>query len=253
MRKCLALMLAVAALFVVRPALGDTVLDPLLSYSCTGAGTGCAQTDNGTFAPLSQVNNWGFEIAPGPQTGSLTLGIFVPTNLIDTTTFALPGLTDNGGGLLAALKIAALLNAGDGSSIATYLNLPNAGDFSPTDNFANLSAGEAVENPGFGGNFLSFTVTLNNITLDGNGSTTLLNDFSFGANLPAGTVIAGFFTIADCSKNCFVGTAASNDLVVTPLATGETPLPGAVWLFASGLGAFGMMLRKRRKQLALAG
>ena len=40
---------------------------------------------------------------------------------------------------------------------------------------------------------------------------------------------------------------------ITPLATGETPLPGAVWLFGSGLGAFGMMLRKRRKQLALAG
>lgn len=227
-------------------ARADT-LDPLLSYSCTGAGTGCSQTDNGTFAPLSQVTNWGFEIAPGPKTGSLTLGIFVPTNLINTATFALPGLQDNGGSLLLALKIAALLNVGDGASIATYLNLPNASDFSPTDNFANLSAGELTENPGFGGNFLSFTVTIPGITLDGNGSSTLLNDFSFGSNLPAGTVIAGFFTIDNCDKNCNVGTAASNDLVVTPQLVDTTPIPGAVWLFGGGLGVLGLLSRKRKK------
>jgi hypothetical protein len=243
---------ALAALFIASPTRADTLADPLLSYSCTGAGTGCTQTDNGTFAPLSSAQNWGFEIAPGPQTGSLTLGIFVPTNLIDTTTFALPGLTDNGGALLLALKIAALLNAGDGASIATYLNLPNAADFSPTDNFANLSAGELTENPGFGGNFLSFTVTIPGITLDGNGSTTLLNDFSFGSNLPAGTVIAGFFTIDNCTKNCNVGTAASNDLVITPLASDTTPIPGALWLFAGGLGVL-TMLGRRRQRTPIAG
>jgi hypothetical protein len=169
------------------------------------------------------------------------------SRLINTATFALPGLTDNGGSLLLALKIAALLNSGDGASIATYLNLPNASDFSPTDNFANLSAGELSENPGFGGNFLSFTVTIPGITLDGNGSSTLLNDFSFGANLPAGTVIAGFFTIDNCDKNCNVGTAASNDLVVTPQLVDTTPLPGALWLFGGGLGVLGLLSRKRKK------
>lgn len=248
MKKFLGILAGLLLLGSIGMAKAVTLEDPLLSYSCSGAGTGCAQTDNGTFAPLGNVANWGFEIAPGPATGNLTLGIFVPTNLIDTTTFALPGLTDNGGSLLLALKIAALLNAGDGASIATYLNLPSAGSYSPTDNFANLSAGELTENVGFTGNFLSFKITLNGITLDGNGSTTLLNDFSFGANLPAGTVIAGFFEeTSGPHPGTFVGTAASNDLVVTPLANDTTPIPGTVWLFGSVVAGSAMFARRKRK------
>lgn len=130
MKKSVLALLAVACLFVAWPARADTLIDPLLSYSCSGAGTGCAQTDNGTFAPLSTAN-WGFEIAPGPATGNLTLGIFLPTNLINVSTFTLPSLTDNGGLLAGLIKLGALLNVADGSSIATYLGLPNAGSFSP--------------------------------------------------------------------------------------------------------------------------
>jgi hypothetical protein len=248
---CNAAFFAACALLVPVTAPSAAILgDPLLSYSCSGAGTGCAQTDNGTFAPLSSAN-WGFEIAPGPATGNLTLGIFVPTNEINASTYALPTLNENGSALGAFLKIGALLNVGDGSSIATFLGLPNAGSFSPTDNFANLSAGEGVENPGFGGNFLAFKITLNGVTLDGNGSSTLLQDFMFGSNLPAGAVIVAFFNETvdakgvACTNNCFIGTAASNDLVVTPQLL-STPLPSAVWLFGSAIAGLGLLSRRRK-------
>ena len=250
------LLLATVALLAASPVKATTLEDPLLSYVCSGAGTGCAQTDNGTFSPLAQGSNFGFEIAPGPATGNLTLAIFVPTNLINVSTFNLPSLTENGSGVTTnVFSRTTLLNVGDGSSLATYLGLPNSGLFSPTDNFANLTAGETTVNPLFGGNLLAFTVTLNGVMLDGNGSTTLLQDFLFGSNLPTGTVIAGFFVETldkngvACDHNCYVGTAASNDLLVSPQLA-ETPIPGAVWLFASGIGGLHLLTRRRRKKAA---
>lgn len=74
----------------------------------------------------------------------------------------------------------------------------------------------------------------------------------FGGNLPAGTVIAGFFVKDNCTQNCFVGTAASNDLVVTPQAVDTTPLPGAVWLFGSCLGGLALLARRRKQNPAVA-
>jgi hypothetical protein len=252
-----AVLAGLALLAGVGFAQADTIdpLDPLISYACTGASGGCAQTDNGTFSPLS-TTGFGWKIAPGPATGNLTIGIFVPTDQINVGTFALPQATDNGGNLAAAIKIVALLNVGDGSSIATYLGLSNAGSFSPTDNFANLSAGEGVEDPTFSGNYLSFKITIPNITLDGNGpGTTLFNEFAFGSNLPAGTVLVAFLNMTTDSKGdpctdvdkCSIGTAASNDLIVTPQLVDTTPLPAAVWLFGSALGGGAMLLRRRRK------
>lgn len=229
-------------------------LDPLISYSCTGTSGGCAQNDNGTFTPLSNLG-FGWKIAPGPATGNLTIGVFVPTNEINLPTFVLPGLTDNGGSLLLALKIAALLNAADGASIATYLGLPNAGSYSPTDNFANLSVGTPLQDPGFTGNYEGFKITIPNITLDGQGGgSTLLNEFLFGANLPAGSVIVGFFEeLSGPNPGAFVGTAASNDLVVTPQLVDTTPLPSAILMFGSAIGGAFFAMRganKRRKKSA---
>ena len=53
-----------------------------------------------------------------------------------------------------------------------------------------------------------------------------------------------------CYHNCLIGTAASADLVVTPFAS-EVPIPGALPLFATGLGALGLLgWRRKRKQTA---
>lgn len=254
MRKVLFLLASVAALSA-SPAKADTVIldDPLHGMICSGAGTGCTNAaDNGSFTPLSSVSNWGFSISPGPATGNLTLAILVPTNSINVATFNLPSLTDNGGPSLGEFVFSrtTLFNVGDGSSLAAYLNLPNAASYSPTDNFANASAGEATEDPAFNGNFLAFTITLPGITLGDTSATTIANDFAFGGNLPAGTVILGLFNeLVDKNGNAvnsFIGTAASADLVITPFASSETPLPAAVWLFAGGLGVLGVFARRKR-------
>jgi hypothetical protein len=226
--------------------------DPLHSVVCGSGGTGCVNTDNGSFAPLNSSQNWGFEISPpNPNSGTLFLGFLVPTNSIDVNTFLLPTLTDNGGGPIAESVISrtTLLTAGNGSNIASYLNL--GGTFSPTDNFSNASAGESTENPGFTGSFLAFKASIPGITLDSQGSTTIANDFSFGSNLPAGTVIIGFFSFLDSNNvQQYVGTAASGDLVVTP--TSAVPEPSTWAMMLLGFIGLGFAFRSRRRMVGLA-
>jgi hypothetical protein len=258
------LMVATAlALAFAAPAYAD-IIDPLHSVVCSSGGTACVNTDNNDFAPTTQDTNLGFEISPpNSNSGTLTLAIMVPTNLIDVTTFSLGTLKDNGVAIPSGdiSKIAGLFNTGDGSSLAAFLGLPNAGLYSPTDNFSNASAGEIdpskgpVVNAGFGGDFLTFTVTLPGITLDAQGSATIANDFSFGTNIPVGTVIAGFFATLDGQGNPeFVGTAASEDLVLTQqFSAVPAPIVGAgiPGIIAGSLTLLGLG-RYRRKRLAAA-
>jgi hypothetical protein len=220
-----------AFLATAGPSSAQDALDPLHGTVCTGTGTSCVNLDNGSFVPFTQ-SNFGFEISGpiSPATGNLTLVFGVPTNEINTGTFNLPGLLDN-----ASISVTTAVANGDrttffnsvtGSSLAGFVNL--AGSFSPTDNFSNLSAGVIGVDPGFLGNFLVFTATINGVLLDAQGSTTLTNDFAFGSNLPAGTFIAGLFTITSgCDKNCDIGTAASSHLVVTPQVAVPGPIVGA--------------------------
>jgi len=253
MKRLSGMLASIALLISCGTGQAVTLDDPLHGIICTGAGTGCSNAaDNGTFTPLSQTNNWSFAISPGPATGDLTLVFLVPTNQINVALFNLPGITDNSLPTVGATVFDRVnLFTAASPGVASYLGL--AGAFSPTNNFANTSAGEAVENPGFLGAFLAFTLTLNDITLGDVGSTTTANNFSFGSNLPAGTVILGLFIEEfdkkgdPCTNNCAIGTAASADLVITPFAS-ETPIPGAVWLFASGAAGLGALLRRRRKQ-----
>jgi hypothetical protein len=232
MMKKLLLTTTLAFWALAGPVIADEI-DPLHGMICTGAGTGCSNAaDNGSFTPLpaGQIANFGFSISPGPATGNLTLAILVPTNTIDVTSFNLPGLQDNGGPNLTSSVFSrvSLFNAGS-PDLATYLALANAASFSPTDNFSNASAGEtAAINPGFLGSFLAFTATLSGITLGDTSSTTIANDFAFGSNLPAGTVIVGLFVeTSGPHPGTFVGTAASADLVITPTAAVPGPIVGA--------------------------
>jgi hypothetical protein len=218
------------------PVSADTLIDdPLHGLVCTSAANCTNAGDNGTFTPLGSVTNFGFSISPGPKTGDFTLVVGVPSDEINVGTFNLPGLLDNGGGILTtAFNRVSLFNAG---LLSSYLGL---GSFSPTDSFTNLSAGTSTFDPTFGGNFLLFTVTLTGVTVGDNSgcgvvcSTT--HDFSFGDNLPGGSFITGLFVTTDNQGNpSNVGTAASAHLVTTFQVPG--PIVGA------GLpGLFGLMM-----------
>lgn len=252
--KKLLLLGAAIALFA-GGAQAQIVDDPLHSTVCGPGGTNCVNTDNSSFSPLSQVPGatWGFEISPplpAGTTGTLVLGVLIPTNQIDVNTFLLPLLTDAGGPSLGETLISRtnLLTAAT-SNITSYLNL--AGTFSPTTNFSNLSAGEATLNPLFSGAFLAFTVTINGISMQGQGSPTLLNDFQFGSNLPDGSVITGFFSYLD-SNNMLnnVATAASGDLVAT--TTSAVPEPSTWAMMLLGFIGLGVAFRNRRRMAHLA-
>jgi hypothetical protein len=256
-RHLLAALASATALACAAPAYAQVVdQDPLHSVVCNSLGGGCVNTDNGSFAPITGDVNWGFEISPGPATGNLSLVILVPTNTINVATFNLPGLTDNGGGLLASSVVSRtnLFNAGDGASLAAYAGLGTG--YSPTDNFSNASAGEAANDPGFNGNFLAFVVDVMGLTFNAQGSLLDGNNFSFGANLPNGTVITAFaqlstdHTGAPCTNNCLIGTAASEDLVVVnQLAAVPGPIVGAglPGLLSACVGLWAFQRRRRAR------
>jgi hypothetical protein len=190
------------------------------------------------------------------------LVVLVPTNLIDVTSFNLPKLTDNGVTIptanISVVSRTTLFGKSNGASLSDYIGttlLPAPfGAYSPTDNWTNASAGEAQWNPGFGGNngtFLAFVINVGNLTLNAQGSDAVGNDFSFGDNLPIGTVITAFQQSTTTLND--IGTAASEDLVVTAnsfAAPGPEVASGLPGIFASAFGGF-LWWQKRRNNLSI--
>jgi len=247
MRKMLLAVTAIAALTAPQLARAAIIEDPLHGLACTG--TTCVNTDNSSFAPFTGTS-FGFTISPGPATGTLDLVVGVPTNEINTGTFNLPGLTDNGGGLtttpFSRLNLFSAASAGGTGILSTYLGL---GSFSPTDNFSNLSAGTLANDPGFDGNFLVFSVSIPNFTIDQNCSPcSLTNQFNFASLLPGGSFVTGLFnevTGPEAGNN--IGTAASGHLVQTVAVPGPIVGAGLPGLLSALLGMVGLNRYRRRR------
>jgi hypothetical protein len=240
-----------------------TIDDPLHGVVCSGAGTGCTNAgDNGSFTPLASVTNWGFVISPGPKTGTLELVIGVPTDEINPATYTLPTLTDTTGGVAVTVFDRVTFfnaNSPNNALLTSYLGLSS---FSPPNNFSNLSAGTAANDPTFGGNFLVFTVTMTgtqapnrNVLLSsvaGCDTTppgcSIADDFSFASNIPGGSFITGLFVTTDNQGNPDnVGTAASAHLVTyVPGPIAGAGIPGVI---GACIGLVGLA-RRRQRQVA---
>jgi len=90
----------------------------------------------------------------------------------------------------------------------------------------------------------------------GCGSTLAFDIDNFSGFLFATEQFNGFNIIAaadvlltNCTGACTGVVGLTGDLTPTPFdVPGETPIPGAVWLFASGIGIGGAILRRRRRK-----
>jgi len=196
--------------------------------------------------------------ACGPQaTGFATItGTQVDANTVDVTITPLNGNKIIGSGLYTFT-----FNLTTNVDI-TYSNFSAAG-FSVINGFGTGSLSQhagvgatAIHNDGLGlfeygidkdvnggGNGLigplSFRITGTGLTLD---------DFAELSIIPPGDL--SVFMALDIIS----GTTGKTGLVdccgpgVTPFDTPTVPIPGAVWLFASGVAGLGALLRRRRKQ-----
>jgi hypothetical protein len=76
------------------------------------------------------------------------------------------------------------------------------------------------------------------------------NDPTFSTNfaLPIGTVINGFFHIADCDRKCWLATPNSQSLIISDPNHPPPPLPepATLSLFGAGLLGFRFLKRKRK-------
>jgi hypothetical protein len=207
----------VAALAVAfaSPAMASTLEDPLHGYVfVNGVPT---NTDNGTVSPDAGLN-WGFFASPAPQTGTLWLVTVTPDSSPAFATIPISGT-------LTGTETF----RGDWTSgrLADFLGLPNGSP--PNDCCGSTFGGTAT---GFDVDAVSFA----NITLQDLANSTLNENFEGG--LPTGSLIFAFLVEGTGASAVTVDTANSGVLQPTPFAA--TPIPGAVWLFGTGL--FGLAM-----------
>jgi hypothetical protein len=125
-------------------------------------------------------------------------------------------------------------------------NVANFYSNSPFGDFSDALAGGCGSGTSSGG--CGSTLDFNIINFQGFAAATdLYNGLSIFAALDIGERSCNSAGVCTVTGTGAVG--LSGGLSVTPQLA-ETPLPAAVWLFASGLAGFGALMRRRRKQVA---
>jgi len=215
----------------------------LVSY-----GTGQAATFTSDHCdPLCGPQPTGFATITGTQVG------------VDTVSVTITPL--NGNGLVGGLNGLTTFTFNSLQNQAITFNFgANAALFDVSNSATNTANAGAISQDGFGtfeygfnyiggnGGSNPFTGPLT-FTLSGAGLT--LASFTELSTNPPGNVPA-FMALDIISALGGVGNTGVVDCCapgVTPFdVPGETPIPGAVWLFASGIGIGGAILRRRRRK-----
>ena len=226
------MLLAAVALMITNAA--NAIIDPL-----HGACTGC--TSNGTNLSMNGTGTFGWLSSPPGLTGSLSIHVLIPndTNLL---TFVMPPITGFASGT-AALFSTTAWTSGD---LTTYLGPPFASGAPPNPISSFLSATNTVDPAATG--YFDFVLGDIPVTTGLLGPGSIPNDlFTLGGNLPNGSVITAFMVTLNGEAFSVTTTAQSESLLVNqPLTT--VPIPGASWLFGTGL--VGLMTLRRLKKTA---
>jgi hypothetical protein len=224
---CMALLATLSA-----PAFAAT-----LHGYCGGAGQ-CI--DNGTNSPTSTnpPANFGFTSSPG-ATGDLFVDLLVPNNLVSNPSSLSFGLT----GTLTGTATLFNASAWSTGSLAPYLGISASPD-NPIG--AYLPSTQALDAGATG--FFIYQADLGAATLQSpsNPNVSPLENLSSG--LPQGSYIVGFLNTGTAGSPNFSATANSGAIFLN-----STPLPAALPLFASGLGAMGLVTWRRKRKGPAAG
>jgi len=227
------MLLAAAALLMMSAANAD-IIDPL-----HGACTGC--TSNGTNLSMNGTGTFGWNSSPPGLTGTLYIDFLIP-NDVNISTFVMPGVTGFASGTPALFSTTAW-TSGD---LTDYLGYPFAGGTPPNPLSSFLTATNTVDPAATG--YFDFVLGTIPVTtgLLGPGSTP--NDlFTLGGSLPNGSVLTAFMLTASGEAIEVTTTAQSESLLVNQPLT-AVPLPGALWLFGTGL--VGLMTLRRHNKTA---
>jgi hypothetical protein len=206
--------------------------------------TGTTATEVGGITPLGSTVDFGFDISPGPQTGTQYIAIVLP-GADPTATFSISTVGPSPTSFGVTREGVVGQFTGINTTLEGYLSayVPRIGTASPNNPIGSLEAFDTTST--------SFTVYLANLgsrTLAANScvgaSTACGEDLTIGGSaLPLGAFVVSYL---DTGANAVVGTANSGDLFVNQLAA--TPIGPALPLFASGLALFYGLSRRRREQ-----